>query len=91
LKQRSTKEALALLPWLQEIIQKSPDPLEITLRLSTAGNIIDFGAAREFDLRATIQQVLTADFAIYDLQAIKQALANARTILFWQITPARPF
>ena len=82
LKQSSTDEALALLPWLKEIIRKSPDPLETSLRLSTAGNIIDFGAAREFDLRAAIQQVLTADFGIYDLQAIKQALENARTILY---------
>jgi damage-control phosphatase, subfamily I len=82
LKQISTEEALALLPWLQEIIQESPDSLETTLRLSAAGNIIDFGAAHEFDLHTTIQQVLTADFAIYDLQAIKQALANARTVLF---------
>jgi uncharacterized protein with ATP-grasp and redox domains len=73
---------LALVPWLKEIIKESLDPLETTLRLSTAGNIIDFGAAREFDLHATIQQVLTADFSIYDLQAIKLALANAKTILF---------
>jgi damage-control phosphatase, subfamily I len=82
LKQSSTEEALALLPWLQEIIKNSSEPLETTLRLSTAGNIIDFGAAREFDLHATIQQVLTAVFSIYDLQAIKQALTNAKTILF---------
>jgi uncharacterized protein with ATP-grasp and redox domains len=82
LKQSSTEEALALLPWLKEIIQRSPDPLETALRLSTAGNIIDFGAAREFDLHSAIQQVLTADFGIYDLQAIKQALEDARTILY---------
>ena len=82
LKQSSTQEALALLPWLREVIHNSPDPLETTLRLSVAGNIIDFGASREFNLREVIEQVLTADFGIYDLEEIKKGLASANTILF---------
>lgn len=55
LKKNSTQEALALLPWLQQLIRDSADPLETALRLSAAGNIIDFGAARQFDLQAVIQ------------------------------------
>jgi uncharacterized protein with ATP-grasp and redox domains len=82
LKQSSTQEALALLPWLQKVIRDSPDMLETALRLSVAGNIIDFGAAREFNLRGDIEQVLSADFGIYDLQEIKKGLANANTILY---------
>ena len=82
LKQSSTQEALTLLPWLQEVIRNSSDPLDIPLRLSVAGNIIDFGAAREFNLHEDIQQVLTADFGIYDLEEMKKGLANAKIILF---------
>jgi hypothetical protein len=82
LKNSSTREALALLPWLRELLLKSSDPLEAALRLSVAGNIIDFGASREFNLQEDIQKVLTADFGIYDLEEIKTGLANARIILF---------
>jgi damage-control phosphatase, subfamily I len=82
LKQTSTQEALALVPWLTEVIRESPDPLATTLCLSTAGNIIDFGAAREFDMQGVIRQVLTADFGIYDLEEIRSDLAKASTILF---------
>lgn len=82
LKEISTREALALLPWLQQVMQDSTDPLETALRLSTAGNIIDFGAAREFDLQAVVHEVLTAKFAIYHLQEFKETLAKAHIILF---------
>ena len=82
LKQSSTQEALALLPWLQEVIQNSPDRLETALQLCAAGNIIDFGAARDFNLPEVIEQLLSADFGIYDLEEIKKGLASANTILF---------
>ncbi len=82
LKQSSTQEALALLPWLQEVIHNSPDPLETALRLSVAGNIIDFGASRDFNLPEVIKQMLSADFGIYDLEEIKKGLAASNTILF---------
>lgn len=82
LKKISTQEALELLPWLQQVIRESNDRLETALRLSAAGNIIDFGAAREFDLQGVIREVLTAQFAIYHLQEFKQDLAKASTILF---------
>ena len=82
LKQSSTQEALALLPWLQEVIPNSPDPLETALQLCVAGNIIDFGASRDFNLPEVIEQVLSADFGIYDLEEIKKGLARANTILF---------
>ncbi len=82
LKKISTKEALALLPWLQQVIRESNDPLETALRLSAAGNIIDFGAAREFDLQAVIREVLTAQFAIYHLQEFRQDLAKAGFVLY---------
>jgi damage-control phosphatase, subfamily I len=82
LKQSSTQEALDLVPWLQQVIRESSDPLATALRLSAAGNIIDFGAAREFDLQAVIQQVLTAEFGVYDLIEIKRDLEKADTILF---------
>ena len=82
LKKASTQEALEMLPWLQQVIHGSADPLETALRLSAAGNIIDFGAAREFDLQAVIREVLIAQFAIYHLQEFRQDLANASFVLY---------
>jgi uncharacterized protein with ATP-grasp and redox domains len=82
LKQTCTQEALELVPWLQGVIHDSADPLATALRLSAAGNIIDFGAAREFDLQAVIREVLTAEFATYHLKEFKQDLEKASVILF---------
>jgi uncharacterized protein with ATP-grasp and redox domains len=82
LKRSSTQEALALLPWLQEVIQNSPDPLATSMRLSVAGNIIDFGASWDFNLPEVIEQVLSTDFGIFDLEEIKMGLASAKFILF---------
>jgi len=82
LKARSTQEALLLLPWLQEKINKSSNPLEMAIRLSAAGNIIDFGAASTYNLQSTIEEVIHAQFAIFDLPAFQQALAKADSVLY---------
>jgi hypothetical protein len=82
LKLQSTQEALNLLPWLRNIIRESPNPFETAIRLSIAGNIIDFGAANKFDLRKSIQQVLQQSFAIADIQSLQQLLTSSPWVLY---------
>ena len=50
-KHETNQRALALLPLLRARVQEAEDPLALAVRLSIAGNVIDFGAkASGFDL-----------------------------------------
>ena len=76
--------ALSLYPRLRETVAQSAHPLETAIRLSIAGNIIDFGLARSIDqqeVSAVLEQSLTQELA-GDAGAFQAALADARDILF---------
>lgn len=76
--------ALSLYPRLKETVSQSKNPLETAIRLSIAGNIIDFGLARSVDqqeVSAVLEQSLTQEL-VGDAGAFQAALANARDILF---------
>ena len=48
-KARSTTEALALYPQLQQMVAESNDPVDMALRISIAGNMIDFGPREQIE------------------------------------------
>jgi uncharacterized protein with ATP-grasp and redox domains len=81
-KDDSTQRALALLPRLSELVRQASDPLETAVRLSIAGNIIDHGVVKAFDLESTIERVLVEPFAINHLPALRAALARCRNVLY---------
>ena len=81
-KESSTRQALALYPELKAMIAQADEPLEVAVRLSIAGNIIDLGMSREYDLEGTIERVLHQPFAIDDLIALRLALSQAGQILY---------
>lgn len=83
LKDMSTRAALALYPRLKDLVAESANPLETAVRLSIAGNIIDFAQSDELaDLWATVKRVLAAPFAINDLAALRAALDTADHVLY---------
>jgi uncharacterized protein with ATP-grasp and redox domains len=81
-KQSATRKALGLLPELQALVDRSDNPLDTALRLSIAGNIIDFGPNPEYDLWEVIERLLYEDFAIDDSPSLWEQIAKARSILF---------
>ncbi|MFH1447091.1 MAG: ARMT1-like domain-containing protein [Chloroflexota bacterium] len=81
-KKQSTHQALALYPRYKEIRDASDDPLMTAVRLSIAGNIIDFGINLTYDLEEVVQRVLAQPFAIDDGQAFRKALAQADEVLY---------
>lgn len=81
-KEASTREALALYPQLKALLSEADDPLDMAVRLSIAGNIIDFGPAREYDLWEVVKRVLVQSFAIYDRGAFREALAKSNQVLY---------
>lgn len=81
-KERSTREALALYPRLQALLDQTDDPLDVAVRLSIAGNIIDFGPVREYELRDVVERVLVQPFAIDDRAAFREALTRVDQVLY---------
>lgn len=81
-KEASTRQALALYPGLKDLIANAGDPLETAVRLSIAGNIIDLAMPHEYDLDETIERVLEQQFAINDLEILRNELNRATKILF---------
>jgi len=76
-KEASTRQALALHPRLRALLAEADDPLEMAIRMSIAGNIIDLGLAQEYDLWGTVERVLAQPFAIDDGAALKKELQEA--------------
>ncbi len=82
IKSESTKEALSLYPFLKGEVEKSEDRLFAAIKIAIAGNIIDYGANCEFDIRHDVDEVLKSDFAICDYGEFKKRLSESREILY---------
>jgi len=81
-KDTSTRQALALLPWMKARLAEADDPLEMAVRMSIAGNIIDLGPGGEYDLWDAVERVLAQPFAIDDGPALREALSRAQQVLY---------
>lgn len=81
-KKQSNDLVLAMYPELKDIVFQSANQFETALRLAIAGNIIDYGIGNHFDLQGTIDKVLYSYFAVDDSVELKQALSEAKTVLY---------
>jgi damage-control phosphatase, subfamily I len=84
-KQKATAKALKLYPELSRIVAdtQSDKKLEIAMRISIAGNIIDLGVHASFDMEETLERVLHQPFAINHMDAFEDRLNQASSILFF--------
>lgn len=62
-KKESNDLVLGLYPRLKIMIEESVDPIRTAIKLAIVGNIIDYGALREFDLDKTIKEVMERPLA----------------------------
>ncbi len=81
-KQEATEKALRMMPKLRSLLNASEDRLGTALRLSIAGNIIDFGPNPEYDLWDIVDQVLNEDLAIDDTDVLLMRLKEVNSVLF---------
>ncbi|MBV5342543.1 DUF89 family protein, partial [bacterium] len=81
-KQASNRIALELYQQLKPDVLISSDPFNMALRLSIAGNIMDYGISTDFNIRETIDKVLNSDFAIDHSIQLKQAIQKAKKIVY---------
>lgn len=81
-KSQATQYALTLYPELKKKVSEAADPLEMAVRIAIAGNIIDLGVSDSYNLKATLNRVMTQSFAINDLPSFRRHLSVSSTILY---------
>ncbi len=82
IKEQSTRTALALYPSMKEEIERSKDGLLTAIRLAIAGNVIDLGINRTFDVKEEIRKALENDFAVCHYDTFRAQLRQAEEILY---------
>jgi len=82
IKKESTQKALSLYPYLKSRVENSSDRLLTAIRIASAGNIIDFGAYKNFNLSREVDEVLEKDFEVFEYIKFKHGLDKAHEILY---------
>lgn len=81
-KNQSTQEALSLYPYMKKLVEQSTDPLLAAIRMAIAGNVIDFGPNRKFDLKEEIDETLYGEFVVCHYEAFKTLLNRCSSVLY---------
>ena len=81
-KKESNAIALELYKSVKPMVQQSPIPFLMALKLSIAGNVMDYGAQNSFDINATIDKALKTPFAIDHSTDLKSRIFTAKHILY---------
>ncbi len=82
IKKQNIKEVLALYPKLKEIVKNSDDRLLTAIRLAIAGNIIDLGMDKKFNIAKDVEKIMKQDFAVFDYEEFKRHLDLHDEILY---------
>ncbi|MDY0098101.1 MAG: ARMT1-like domain-containing protein [Bacteroidales bacterium] len=81
-KQENNLHALRIIKEMKDIVKLAPDPFLTALRLTIAGNVIDFAASQNFNLENTINKSLESGFAIDHSEKLRNAAKKAESILY---------
>ncbi len=82
IKERNIREALDLLPSLREKIRTSSDPLLTAIRIAIAGNVMDMGVGRKYQIKNDLEEILEQEFGIFDYETFKASLEQAESVLY---------
>lgn len=82
LKRKTNALALSLLPDIRDRVTHSRDPLAKALHAAAAGNVIDAGITRHFDVREDMLDLLREPFAIDDLPLFRARLTRGAKLLY---------
>ncbi|MGE4587528.1 MAG: DUF89 domain-containing protein [Mangrovibacterium sp.] len=69
-------------PKIRQEISRSKDPFLLALRYSLAGNVIDFGPPKSFDLGKALREAASKELAVDDAELLRDELNKADTVLY---------
>ena len=81
-KQDHMEKALKLYPHMEEVLEESNDRILSAIKLAIAGNVIDLGVNKTFNIEEDILQSLHEDLTINDYQQFQKQVANSDSILY---------
>lgn len=81
-KKEQNRVAQQLLPWMRETLALAGDPLEMAVRLSIAGNVVDPGAQESFDLERSVMKAVDSEGSLESYPALREKVKGAGSILF---------
>ncbi len=82
IKESNINEAIALYPKLKQVVNNSDNRLLTAIRIAIAGNVIDLGVGKDFNILEDVKKILVQDFAIFDFEEFIFQLKNAKSILY---------
>ncbi len=82
IKQQHIKETKAIYPELEQIVAKADDKLLTAIKIAIAGNVIDLGVNKAFDIVTDVKTILEQDFAIFDYPAFQKQLTASKNVLY---------
>lgn len=82
IKQQNINEALNLLPFLHKKIEQSDDRLLTAVRIAIAGNVMDLGVDRAYNIKKDLDTILEQDFGVFDYTAFRDHLGQVDSILY---------
>jgi len=82
MKQQHIAETKSIYPELEKIVANSDDKLLSAIRIAIAGNVIDLGVKKSFDIVKDVENILKQDFAVFDYEAFKTQLEKSENILY---------
>ena len=82
IKDANIKKALSIYDDIADFVDNSESPLLYAVKAAIAGNIIDFGVNKPFDIEKDIINVIKMDFAVNHFEAFKSQLDKAEYILY---------
>ncbi len=82
LKDKYNNIALEYYEKYKTIIKEAQNPFDIAMRLSIAGNIIDFGPGHSIDVEKTINKVMAMDLAADQSKILQEEISKAKSILY---------
>lgn len=81
IKKEAIKEAKSFVPFLEKKIKNSKNGLYTAIKIAVAGNVIDFGAKEQFELKDTINSIFHKKFAINEFKDLEKKLKKSKSLV----------
>jgi damage-control phosphatase, subfamily I len=82
IKEANTIEAQVLYPQLKALVANAADPLEMAIRISAAGNIIDVVHVDDYDLWQIVEDAVSQPLEGNGLETFRAALQTTSSLLY---------
>jgi uncharacterized protein with ATP-grasp and redox domains len=79
-KRMANRKALEILPAIESGLHSSEDKLAYALKVSAAGNYIDFAIRDNLSLEEDLLRLLSSDFAIWDYEILREKLKSSKSV-----------